>query len=91
MLTEIIFIIIGLLVGFMQYGLIKTAAKYTAEKTGGVFGVIAIKFLLYGILAVALVLWFKNYLFYCATGVAMGIIATGVLDYFRNRTKNSAK
>ena len=87
MVVKIIFILVGLLIGVMQYGLIKTAAKYTAEKKGGVFGVIAIKFLLYGIVATALVLWFKDYLLYCATGLATGILLTGGLDCFKNRKK----
>lgn len=87
MALKIIFIIIGLFVGLLQYGLIKTAAKYMSEKNGSVVGVIAAKIILYGIVAVALMLWFKEYLMFCAIGIGTGLVITAVTDQIRNRKK----
>ncbi len=85
MLIKFLFILLGLIVGFLQYGLIKTAAKYTAEKKGGVFGVIAIKFLLYGVIGTLAYFLFMEHLAVCAAGLATGIIITAIVDMIRNK------
>lgn len=79
-----VFIAIGLIVGFLQYCLLKTFISYMTEKKGAV-GVAVIKLTLYGMLAAVLLLWFSDMWIYCLAGVGAGIILTGCLDYFRSR------
>ncbi len=85
MLVKTVFIIIGLIVGLLQYGLIKMLAKYTAEKRSGAIGIIAIKLLLYAISATTVLLWFKDNVFLFAAGVASGLLVTAITDALRNK------
>ncbi len=87
MAIKIVLILVGLIVGFLQYGLIKTIAKYAAEKSGGVFAIIAVKLLLYIVVGVAVFLWFKVHLFAFATGLAAGIVLTAVVDSVKNKKR----
>ena len=50
-----VFIAIGLIVGFLQYCLLKTFVNYMTEKKGAA-GVAVIKLALYGMLAAVLLL-----------------------------------
>lgn len=81
-----IFIVIGLLVGFLQYGLLKTLVNYMTEKKGAA-GVAIIKLALYGILAAVLIFWFKDMWIYCLAGVGTGILLTACLDFIRSKNK----
>lgn len=85
MITKAVFIIIGLIIGLLQYGLIKTAAKYTAEKKGGVAGIVLVKFLLYAMSAAVVFFLFKEHIFLFAAGVATGIVITAITDMIRNK------
>ncbi len=79
-----VFIIVGVIVGFLQYGLTKTALRYKKENKGAA-GVVAVKAVLYAVLAAVLALWFAHMWLYCLAGVAVGIILTAVLAYFNKR------
>ena len=81
-----VFIAIGLIVGFLQYGLLKTIITYMTEKKGAA-GVVAIKLALYGLLAAVLILWFDTMWVYCLAGVGTGILLTACLDFFRSKSK----
>jgi len=75
---------LGLIVGFLQYGLLRTALSYKAESKGAI-GVVAIKLILYAILAAVLAFWFMDMWVYCIAGVAVGILLTAGLDYFNKK------
>lgn len=81
-----VFIVIGLIVGFLQYGLLKTLVSYMTQNKGAL-GVAVIKVALYGVLAAVLLLWFNDMWIYCLAGVGTGILLTACLDYFRSRNK----
>ena len=85
MIIKIAFILVGLVIGILQYGLIKTATKYAAEKRSGVLGIAGIKLLLYIVPATAVFLWFKDSIFLFATGLAAGLILSAVTDGLRNK------
>lgn len=88
--ATVCFIFVGLIVGFLQYALIKTAVLYMEKEKSGVFGVITIKLLLYGILAAVLLIWFDTKeLFACVAGVATGIIITAVSELIRKKKGKS--
>lgn len=80
------FIAIGLIVGFLQYGLLKTWLNYMTQKKGAA-GVAVIKLALYGVLAAVLLLWFNDMWIYCLAGVGTGLLLTACLDFFRSRNK----
>lgn len=84
MALKIAFIIIGVVLGFMQYGLLKTAARYMAEGKGA-GGVVLVKLLVYAIIGAVLFIWFKDYAFICIAGIGAGIIATAVIDLIRGK------
>ncbi|MBQ3194895.1 MAG: hypothetical protein IJB65_00355 [Clostridia bacterium] len=85
MVVKVIFTFVGLMIGLLQYGLIKTAAKYAAEKHGGVAGIIAAKILLYVLSAATVFVWFKDCIFVFATGLVAGIILCAVTDNLRSK------
>lgn len=78
-----VFILIGLVIGFLQYAMTKTATSNLSEKKGGALGIIAVKLAFYGIVAAALLLWWKEYVVYCVAGVATGIVITAIVDMVR--------
>lgn len=81
-----LFVFIGLIVGFLQYALLKTLVSYMVNKKGAL-GVAAIKVGIYLILAAVIILWFHNLWVYCMAGVATGILLTAFVDYIRNKKK----
>ena len=81
-----IFIAAGLVIGFLQYALLKTLVNYMTEKKGAA-GVAVIKVALYAVVAAVLLLWFKEYWMYCLAGVGAGILLTAALDLWRNKKK----
>ncbi len=85
MAIKIAFIILGLVIGFLQYGLTRTAAKYTTEKKNGVIGIIAIKLLFYIAAAAVVVFWVKDSIFTFGAGIATGVLLTAIADMIRNK------
>ncbi|MBR6594873.1 MAG: hypothetical protein IKK83_06790 [Clostridia bacterium] len=87
MAIKAVFIIIGVIIGFMQYGLLRTAAAYMTENKGA-GGVVLIKLMIYALIGAVLFMWFKDYAFLCIAGVGAGIIVTAVIDLVRSKKAN---
>lgn len=86
--SVICFAVVGLIVGFLQYALIKTAVLYAEKSKGGAVGVIGIKLFVYAVIAAILLIWFDNNdIIACIGGIATGLIVTAIVEILRGKKK----
>ncbi len=84
--VNIIFCVIGVLVGISQYICTKLIGKAVGGgKKEDVYIPVLVKLVAYGLLIAALLLFFEKQLAWCIGGVATGIIVACVVDYIRNK------
>lgn len=90
MALNILFAVIGAFFGLSQYVITKITGKAIAggKKEEILYSVIT-KFVIYGLLIAAMLLFFEKWLVWCLGGLATGIIIACIVDTIKS--KKSAK